>query len=839
MRKRAIGLIVILFLGLLSVFPADKAEAADTFNRLWGEDRLETAVKISQRGWPDGLDNADKSVVLARADDPADALAASSLAGVKDAPILLAYPYEIDQIVLNELVRLKAEKIYVLGGTVAISKPVEDKLLANGYEVERIAGDNRFETAFDINATAGTDKSTKAILVNGFSVADALSASSVAAIEQIPIYLTKQGELPKNLPASVEEITVYGGHQVVSSTVLDQLEETGFEVNRVAGENRYETNLKILQSIVDPQNLILVKGTAATGNQDYPDAVAASGLAHRLGGYIVLIHDTRVIDSVNTYLDSTSTNYLVLGGTTALPNDVFKEMGFEIPPEIDTEIKILSEYDLRTLDSSKAMDNISEEVLLNTFEGLYRRGPEGKILPGVAKSYSSNADYTEFTFYLRQDAYWSNGDQVTANDFLYAWKRVLQPENEPSYAFRMQDIKNASEIRNPSSNLYEQWDQLGVHAVDDFTLKVELEKPVPYFVATTTQPEFLPVNHNVGEVFGVTVADTLDTISFNGPYVVTEIDEGEGWQLKKNMLYWDQENIELETIDFIVTHDLNMNASEYLDGDVDISRLPAQHIDEYNDRLDFEKYLNPLTFWLVLNSNSDSALQNEKIRKAIAAAIDPERIVKESTNNEQVAASYLVPKEFIWNLSGEEYRQMYPFTKPSVDAVSLWEQGLSEIGKSEVTLDLDIGRTSRAQHIGFLITDMLEGKLDGLTVNTFAFDFETILENSSNQDYEMMVTGWSSDYPGAKTFLDLFYSKTTTTNYGYSDPEYDQLFEQMLAELDLQKRWDMQFSLEKKILDEAAILPLYQTAENFLVNPSIKGLHHYKKVMYFRDVYVD
>ncbi|MCA1066627.1 cell wall-binding repeat-containing protein (plasmid) [Rossellomorea sp. AcN35-11] len=315
---------------VLTVYIEDgSGKVPDAFTRLSGQTRLDTAIEVSKEGWPNGLQSAEKSVILARADNPADALAASSLSGVKDAPILLTYSSNVDQSVLNELARLNAKKVYLLGGSVAIHQGVETKLANKGYVVERISGSTRFETAARINEEAGTSNNSKAIIANGYSVADALSASADAAINGVPIYLANKGDLPVNLPSSVTSVDVYGGSAVISDGVVSQLKSKGISVNRIAGSNRYTTSIAGAENLKgSSSNIILVRGKSVnTTKEDYPDAVAASALAHKLDAKILLVHPWLDVAETKAYLQGKNHNVYVLGGEAAISQDVLKGLG--------------------------------------------------------------------------------------------------------------------------------------------------------------------------------------------------------------------------------------------------------------------------------------------------------------------------------------------------------------------------------------------------------------------------------------------------------------------------------------------------------------------------------
>ncbi|WP_158318859.1 S8 family serine peptidase [Robertmurraya kyonggiensis] len=290
--------------------------------RIYGTSRIDTAIEISKRGWPNGLTHSEKAVIMARADNPADALAAAGLAGIKDAPILLTYPNSLSDNIKNEIRRLNANKIYLLGGPLAISIGVENDLKKLGIPLERVFGQSRFETAYAVNSVAGLGNSSEVLLVNGITVADALSASSISSVYKKPIYLASTNYLPISLPSSVKKVTILGGHLAISDGLEKSLNSKGIEVVRVQGLSRYETNINAVKTFASQDSFILVRGASTSTNfEDYPDAVTASGLANRMNAPIVLINPYRNEEVTYNYLKSHLNTTYVLGGELAIPNE--------------------------------------------------------------------------------------------------------------------------------------------------------------------------------------------------------------------------------------------------------------------------------------------------------------------------------------------------------------------------------------------------------------------------------------------------------------------------------------------------------------------------------------
>ncbi|WP_421381875.1 cell wall-binding repeat-containing protein [Bacillus salacetis] len=371
--------IVILLVGLFFLWTSQGTYASANYERVAGDNRIQTAIEVSKKGWPTELVRDESAVILARADNPADALAAASLSGAQDAPILLTATNKIDPAVLDEIKRLNPDLVYLLGGTTAISEEVETSLKDLEYPVQRISGLNRFETAYNINEAAGTSSSEEAILVNGLTVADALSASSESAIHQTPIYLTKNNSMPVELPKTIKKVKIYGGPAAISQDIENQLATNGVEVVRIAGANRYETNLRAIQNL-NNSSIIVVRGTSTSvDKEDYPDAVAVSGLAYKLNAPILLSHPTKSRDDLEGLFEwKRFKNVYMIGGPSAISDYVAQQL---------------------TNVSPKPMPVIPQKTITlgSTMEDIRDIMPNGRLLSTSTYQYGSSYLYIEET----------------------------------------------------------------------------------------------------------------------------------------------------------------------------------------------------------------------------------------------------------------------------------------------------------------------------------------------------------------------------------------------------------------------------------------------------------
>ncbi|GAA0325201.1 peptide ABC transporter substrate-binding protein [Bacillus carboniphilus] len=492
-------------------------------------------------------------------------------------------------------------------------------------------------------------------------------------------------------------------------------------------------------------------------------------------------------------------------------------------------LKITETAEIPTMDSVMAEDEVGFNIMNQVFEGLMRLNKENEPEPAVAEDYEANEDETEYTFTLREDAKWSNGDQVKAQDFVFAWRKAVDPQTGSQYGPYMMNgvIKNATQVSE--GNLPPE--ELGVRAEDDKTLIVTLEKQVPYFISLMTFPTFYPQNEAFVKEKGDQYALNSDNLVYNGPFSLAKWNgTGQTWQFVKNEEYWDKDAVNLERIEVTVTKDSQSRVNYYEAGDLDISgELSSDYVTKYKEDPNFVSYLEPTIFWLKLNQEREP-FQNENIRRAIAQAIDKDALANDLLKNGSIGANYAVPKDFVSHPdSGEDFREangdMLEYNPE--EAKSLWETGLSELGVSELTLDILGGDTDNAKRMDEFLKNQLEKNLPGLTITLTEVPFSVRLQRDSSLDYDIQVAGWGPDYQDPMTFSDLWVTGGGNNNMAYSNSEYDRLISEAQNELsdNPAERFEALQEAERILLEEdAAIAPLYQEGKSLLVKDYVKGL---------------
>ena len=486
-------------------------------------------------------------------------------------------------------------------------------------------------------------------------------------------------------------------------------------------------------------------------------------------------------------------------------------------------INLVETAELPTMDTTLTTDATSSSVMNNTMEGLYRLGKDQKLVPGVAESYEKSADGKKYTFKLRKDAKWSNGDPVTAKDFVYSWQRAVNPDTAAKSAYIMFDVKNAEKINMKQLPV----DQLGVKAVDDYTLEVELDNPVPYFVNLTVYPLFFPLDEKYVKEQGQKYGLEANTTLYNGPFVLSEWKHEQSFQLKKNPSYWDNKTVKLEEVNYNIVKDTATAVNLYETKAIDRVGLSAELVDKYRKGSDFKTVNDPTVYFLRLNEKNP-ALANKNIRKAISMGFEREAMVNTLLNNGSKGAYGLVPDDFVKGSDGKDFRKENGklVKTDAKEAKKYWEAGKKELGKDTIELSLLNSDTDLAKKTSEYLKGELEKNLPGLKVNLKTQPFAQLLKLESSGDYDISFSGWGPDYPDAMTFLDMFVTNGAQNKMGYSNPKYDEIITKAKQDgSDLQGRWNNLLSAEKMLFDDAVIAPIYQRGRSYLQRETIQDIY--------------
>lgn len=469
-----------------------------------------------------------------------------------------------------------------------------------------------------------------------------------------------------------------------------------------------------------------------------------------------------------------------------------------------------------------ANDSTSGTVLRNTFEGLTRINKEGKPEEAMAEKIEVSEDGLVYTFHLR-DAKWSNGDPVTAHDFEYAWKWALDPKNKSQYAYQLYYLKNGEAANTGKAKV----DDVGVVAKDDKTLVVTLEQPTPYFLELTAFYTYLPVNSKIAKEHPDWYKNAGEHYVSNGPFKMVTWEHRNKIVLEKNDQYWDKDNVKLEKIEMLMINDANTELSMFKKGELDwagapFSSLPTEAIPQ----LKKEGILNtqPIAgvYWYKFNTEVEP-LNNVKIRKALAYAINRKAIVEKITQGGQIPAMAAVPPSMF-----PENEKGYFQDNNVEEAKKLLQEGLKELGYKDVselpTIKIAYNTDEGHQKIAQAIQDMWKNAL-GIKTELENEEWAVYIEKLHNGDYMVGRMGWLGDFNDPINFLELYRDKDGGNNdTGWEHPKFKQLLIDSQKERDPEKRLQMLKEAEEIFMDEMPVAPIYFTTNSWVQNDNLKDV---------------
>ncbi|PFR50992.1 peptide ABC transporter substrate-binding protein [Bacillus thuringiensis] len=521
-------------------------------------------------------------------------------------------------------------------------------------------------------------------------------------------------------------------------------------------------------------------------------------------------------------LASTLTASMLLGACSYQKDDA-KAKGKENTTSSSNGKQVLNLTELSeipSMDASLASDSASSTALNNTMEGLYRIGKDQKRVPGIAEDVQKLDDGKKYIFKLRKDAKWSNGEPVTAKDFVYSWKRAVNPDTKATYSYIMFDIKNAEKIHKKELPA----DQLGVKAIDDYTLEVELDNPVPYFVDLTVYPVFYPLNENFvkaqGDKFGLEANTTL----YNGPFVMSDWKHEQSFQFKKNPSYWDNKTVKIEEINFNIVKNTSTDVNLYETNSIDRAALTSEFVDKFRQSSEFHTRKEAGVAYLRFNQ-SNQYLSNKNLRKAISMSFDRDNIAKVILNNGAIGAYGFVGKDFAEGPNKKDFRSengKLVETNPK-EAKKLWETAKKELGTDKIELEFLNFDNEDAKKVGEFLKGEMEKNLPGLSIKIKQQPFAQKNKLEDSQQYDIAFGIWGPDFPDPISYLDMFVTNGSQNKTGYSNQKYDELILKAKTDTkDLQARWNNLLEVEKMLIKEDAVItPIFQKGSAYIVKDII------------------
>ena len=488
--------------------------------------------------------------------------------------------------------------------------------------------------------------------------------------------------------------------------------------------------------------------------------------------------------------------------------------------------------ELFDMDSTIATEADCLEVISAIIEPLFVTAADGTPVNALCASYETNEESTEYVFHIREDANWMNGVPVTADDFVFAWRRLVDPVTASEYSFMMEvaAVKNATPIISGELPI----EELGVSAVDSKTLKVELDHPVSYFLNLMTFPSFCPINEAFATELGSEYALGADNLLCCGPFYMSAWDVGGNtYQLKKNPSYYDADKVNLDEINFQIIKDPQQTMLAYENGTLDYVRLSGDQIVKYQTMDGFTRIEEGYLWYLSPNLNPKSeeyscGLESENLRMAIALSYDKDVICYEILQDGSTPADFAIPNRLAIGPDGKDFRETSPLylQTDKAKAQEYWEAAKEELGVDEVTIELLYDDSDSTPLIAQFLQSEIENNLPGVHINLKSQPKKSRTELMQNREYQLGLTRWGPDYADPMTYLDMW-TTGSTYNYGeWSNEEYDMLIAAANGDLAnrYEERWEALKQAEALVMEHAVILPVYQKGTAAMVRPGITGL---------------
>jgi len=476
---------------------------------------------------------------------------------------------------------------------------------------------------------------------------------------------------------------------------------------------------------------------------------------------------------------------------------------------------------VQSLDPATAVDQTSVTLLANVMEGLYRLDEKNHPQPAIAAAQPkiSNSGKT-YTIVIRDGAKWVDGTDITADDFVTAWQRVLDPKTASPNVELFAAIKNAKEI----SIGKQQKETLGVKSKGNKTIEIELEEPTPYFTDLLALTAYFPVQQNAVKEYGKEYGTTKENIVTNGAFTLTDLNGvgiSDKWTISKNPKYWDKKHVTMEKIKFQVVKDINTGINLYNDGQLDDAPVAGEYSKQLENNKDFIRELSATTMFLEVNQrNKKSITSNKHARQAINFAIDREAISNKILTNGSIPAKGVVPSKLVYNpKTGKDFTNSSLVYLDKSKAKDSWEKAKKELKGTDLSIDIMVNEEDLSKKLGEYLQNELQDTLDGLKVSVTAVPATLQTERLNSGNFMIALSGWQADFADPVSFLANFESKSSLNHGGYANEEYDKLLKNNSS-----KRLQELKDAEKLILEDAGVIPLLQIGNAKLRNQKISEM---------------
>lgn len=491
-----------------------------------------------------------------------------------------------------------------------------------------------------------------------------------------------------------------------------------------------------------------------------------------------------------------------------------------------------SELDIISLHSTKANDGMSFNAIHAFTDGLMGRDKDGNTSNALAESYEVSDDGLTYTFKLK-DAKWSNGDPVTANDFVYSWRKIIQEAGNYAYMLGTDGagVKNADKLmadQEAGKTLDDKaMETLGITAKDDKTLVIELENPCPFFLDLMTFPCYYPQNEKFVEEQGKNYATSAETTLSNGAYKLTAWEKGSKATFEKNNDYYNADAVKLEELNMLLVQDPKTAAMNFDSKANDYCTINSELVDKYKTTENFKQIPEGYLFYLQINFKNED-LANANIRKALSYAINRQDFTDNVLKDGSLPAAGFVPTKLSTGPDGKDFRETADkYTDYNLEeAQKYFDAGLKELGKDSIDLRLLYGTDESPMDTMAEYLQNAFSKLNGLNIEMVATTKnDRIYTKQRNGEFDVSLTRWGPDFSDPITYLNLLLTGNTN-NYGkYSSAAFDQAMDNAKKSAsNPEKRWDYLIEAEKIAMEDYAFIPVFEKGSAVLQSQKVKNL---------------
>lgn len=472
-----------------------------------------------------------------------------------------------------------------------------------------------------------------------------------------------------------------------------------------------------------------------------------------------------------------------------------------------------------TIDPQKVEDVQGANVSQDLFEGLVRNDSLGRILPAGSANWTISKDGLVYTFHLRKDVKWSNGDLVTANDYVFGMQRLVDPKIASSYAFLISPIKNADLI----SQGKEPVNKLGVVALDNYTLQITLNDPTAYFLEILSMANCVPANKLAMDKYKEHFFQPGNLVS-NGPYLLKYWKVGDKITLKKNPNYWNAQKTIIEEVNFYPTQNLTSEEQMYESGQIDLTNeIPMDKFESLQNKFGKEVNSNPYlsSYWFSFNLEKPPFKDNLKLRKALSMVIDRDVITKQVTRRGESPIYDVVAKgtknynQFTYSWANKSYKEKVEIAK------KLYEDAGYSAAKP-LNIKLLYNTNDNSKKLVLALASMWKQTL-GVNVATENQEWKVFLDSRNKGEFDVVWNRWIADYNDANTFIDNSRSDSQMNTSKFKNPKYDDLIRAAAKELNLKKRQKIFEEASALFMNDYPVVPLYSAVTTHLVKKYVGG----------------